>query len=362
LFKRGKARYEERPVHEHMIVDGPTGFLKGLMDHEDRRGLEFYIAKHNRYSTLEAEVIHHLKREAQGALPARAFGNAVERRRFFRDKVYPKVPARWVWRFLWMYVIKLGFLDGMTGLRFCLLISTHEMFTSLKVVELQMREKSALAAMEGETTSRQADFAQLTTPLPAACAPPSLEKEQALRREQAVNREPSTWTFRQKVNRVLWMFVSATLFRLSFHNWYAWRRMLLRLFGARVGSDVRIRPSVSIEIPWNLEIADGAVIGDSAILYALGKIRIGRDAVISQYAHLCAGTHDYNSRRFPLVRMPITIGNEAWVAADAFVGPGVTVGDRAVVGARSTVVKDVPANQVVVGSPAKYVKERVLAD
>jgi putative colanic acid biosynthesis acetyltransferase WcaF len=165
----------------------------------------------------------------------------------------------------------------------------------------------------------------------------------------------SEWTFGQKVARTLWMFVSATLFRWSFHNWYGWRRWLLRRFGATIGQRVRVRPSARIEIPWNLSIADEAIIGDFAILYSLGNITIGRRTVISQYAHLCAGTHDYTQASFPLIRLPITVGADCWIAADVFVGPGVTVGDRAVVGARSTVVKDVEAEQIVVGAGARVI-------
>ena len=161
-----------------------------------------------------------------------------------------------------------------------------------------------------------------------------------------------------KVKRALWMLVAAMLFRPSFHNWYAWRRLLLRAFGARIGRNVRIRPTAKVEIPWNLDVGDDVVVGDHAILYSLGTITIRDRAVISQYAHLCAGTHDYTSPEFPLLRPPIQIGEEAWIAADAFVGPGVVVGPRVVVGARSVVVKDVAAGKVVAGNPARVVKDR----
>jgi putative colanic acid biosynthesis acetyltransferase WcaF len=158
------------------------------------------------------------------------------------------------------------------------------------------------------------------------------------------------------------MLLRTALFRCSFHNWYGWRRLLLRLFGAKLGRDVRIRPTVLVEIPWNLDIGDDVDIGDHVILYSLGKITIGRGSIISQYAHLCAGTHDYTTRRFPLLRPPIVVGEDAWIAADAFIGPGVTVGDRAVVGARATVVKDVGPDQVVAGPAAAVLKTRVLRD
>jgi glycosyltransferase involved in cell wall biosynthesis len=136
LFKRGKAHYEQREVHEHMIVDGPTGRLREIMLHEDRRGLEHFVAKHNRYSTLEARE---LIREA--ATPPRPDPAAKERgiafRRWLKRKVLPKLPLPGVWRFLYMYVLRLGFLDGGTGFRFCLLLATYDVLISLKMAELR---------------------------------------------------------------------------------------------------------------------------------------------------------------------------------------------------------------------------------
>lgn len=171
-------------------------------------------------------------------------------------------------------------------------------------------------------------------------------------------RNLSPWTTRQKLGRLLWNVVSATVFRLSFHNWYQWRAWLLRQFGAKLGRNVRIRRTVRVEVPWNLTIGDDVSIGDFAILYALGVIHIGDRSFLSQYAHLCAGSHDYRSADYPLLRPPIRIGADCWVAADAFVGPGVTVGDRSVVGARASVFSDVPSGVIVGGNPARVIKPR----
>lgn len=173
-------------------------------------------------------------------------------------------------------------------------------------------------------------------------------------------RETSPWSTGMKVRRVVWMLGGATLFRCSFHNWYAWRRLVLRVFGAKVGPRVRVRPTVHVEMPWNLDLGEGAIVGDHAILYSLGTITLGPFSMVSQYAHLCAGTHDHTKRSLPLLCPPITIGRDAWVAADAFVGPGVTVGDRSVVGARASVFKDVPPDVIVGGNPAKVIKPREL--
>jgi glycosyltransferase involved in cell wall biosynthesis len=141
FFKRGRARYEEREVHEHMVVDGPTGHLRAKMDHHDRRGLEAYIAKHNRYSTLEAREM--LRRRA-GAVAtaaagageeARLLGSWTQRRRWFKHHVYLRLPARWLLRFIYMYVLRLGFLDGLNGLHFCLFISAYELQITMKMRE-----------------------------------------------------------------------------------------------------------------------------------------------------------------------------------------------------------------------------------
>src|SRR5690349_20854760 len=102
-------------------------------------------------------------------------------------------------------------------------------------------------------------------------------------------RETSPWSPGMKVRRVIWMLGGTVLFRCSFHNWYAWRRLILRIFGARVGPRVRVRPTVHIEMPWNLDLGEGAIVGDHAILYSLGKITLGPFTMVSQYAHLCAG-------------------------------------------------------------------------
>lgn len=144
FFKRGRARYEEREVHEHMIVDGPSGYLKGHMEHNDRRGLELYMSKHNTYSTLEAREIHRLEKSGQtDQIAARFFGNPLERRRWIKSRIYPRLPAKWLFRFLWMYVLKLGFLDGVAGLRFCLFMTAYELLIGLKLTELRLADRQA---------------------------------------------------------------------------------------------------------------------------------------------------------------------------------------------------------------------------
>jgi putative colanic acid biosynthesis acetyltransferase WcaF len=156
----------------------------------------------------------------------------------------------------------------------------------------------------------------------------------------------------------LWWLVQSTLFQRSPQFMYGWRRFLLRLFGARVGRNVLIRPTARITYPWKLSIGDHSWVGDEVILYTLGEISIGAHAVVSQRSHLCTGTHDFKSVPFDILASKITIEDEAWIAADVFIAPGMTVGRGAVVGARSSVFNDLPPLAVCVGTPAKPVYKR----
>ena len=140
---------------------------------------------------------------------------------------------------------------------------------------------------------------------------------------------------------------------------YAWRRWVLRLYGAKLGDHVCIQRTARIESPWNLQMGRYSSIGEHAWIYSLAKINIGEFAMISQRAFLCTGTHDYTQPQMPLVAEPIIVGRGAWIAADVFVGPGITIGDNAVIGARSVVVRDMPANMVCVGHPCRPIKPRL---
>ena len=157
----------------------------------------------------------------------------------------------------------------------------------------------------------------------------------------------------------LWWMVQATFFRCSPQLLYGFRRWLLRLFGAQIGKGVIIRPSVTTPYPWKLKIGDHSWIGDDAVLYTFADITIGRDVVVSQKCYLCAGTHDYRSPGFDIQAFPIVIEDEAWVAADVFVAPGVTIGKGTVVGSRSSVFTSLPPMMVCVGSPARPNHARV---
>ena len=153
--------------------------------------------------------------------------------------------------------------------------------------------------------------------------------------------------------RFIWYGIYWVFFRYSPRLLYGWRNLLLKGMGARLGTGVKIFPSVKIMYPWKLEIGDHSIISWNVTLYNLGMIRIGSGTIISQHAHLCAGTHNFRIPEFTLLMPPITIGNGVWIAADAFIGPNVTIHDNALVGARSVVVRDVALNTIVCGNPAR---------
>jgi putative colanic acid biosynthesis acetyltransferase WcaF len=131
------------------------------------------------------------------------------------------------------------------------------------------------------------------------------------------------------------------------------------MFGAKVGVNVNIYPSALIYYPWNLEVGDDSSIGEWALVYNLGKISVGERTTISQRVHLCAGTHNYQDPAMPLIKSEISVGDEVWVCADAFVGPSVKIARRAIVAAASVVVKDVEEGLIVGGNPSRVIKSRV---
>jgi putative colanic acid biosynthesis acetyltransferase WcaF len=139
---------------------------------------------------------------------------------------------------------------------------------------------------------------------------------------------------------------------------HAWRRRLLRLFGAKIASTAGIYPSARIWSPANLEVGEFAFIGPEVKVYSMAKIKFAPYALASQGAHICTGTHDIEDANFQLKALPIVIGFRAWIAADAFVGPGVRVGDGAVLGARSCAFSDLDPWTVYVGNPARPLKKR----
>jgi putative colanic acid biosynthesis acetyltransferase WcaF len=170
--------------------------------------------------------------------------------------------------------------------------------------------------------------------------------------------QPNPYAASERLLRAVWLCCYWSVFRWVPRFLNRWHRLVLRTFGARIGSDVLIYPSALIDCPWNLELADNCVIGAGVRLYALGKISLGAHTVVSQRAHLCAGSHDYLDPRMPLLRTPITVGRGVWICTEAFIGPGARIGDRAVIGARSVVTGDIPQDMVCAGNPCRPLKRR----
>ena len=156
----------------------------------------------------------------------------------------------------------------------------------------------------------------------------------------------------------LWWLVQGTLFACSPQFLYGWRRFLLRLFGAKIGEKVLLRPSVRVTYPWKLSIGDYSWIGEYSTLYNLGEIKIGKNVAIAHHVYLCTGEHDISVETFNIGQRPVVIEDEAWLPNDVFVGPGVTIGRGCVIGARSTVLQNMPEGMICYGYPAKPVKKR----
>lgn len=159
--------------------------------------------------------------------------------------------------------------------------------------------------------------------------------------------------------RYLWQIVWLLLFRPSPWFMNGWRRFLLRLFGAKIGSG-GFHASVRVWAPWHLEVGNDVYVDSGVYLYNPYGIRMGDRCIVSFGACLCTASHDYQHPSLPLIGRPITLANDIWIAAKAFVAPGVEIGDGAVVGACAVVARNVEPWTVVAGNPAKFVKTRTM--
>lgn len=169
-----------------------------------------------------------------------------------------------------------------------------------------------------------------------------------------------SFSFANRLTRVAWGLAWLLLARWTPPPLHRWRGLVLAAFGARVAPNARVHASVRIWLPANLTLGEHALIGPGAILYNQGDIAIGARAVISQRAHLCASSHDINDPDSQLVLRPIAIGPRCWVAAEAFVGPGVTMREGAVLAARGALFEDAEPYGVYRGNPAARIKQRRL--
>ncbi|MBD0850786.1 LbetaH domain-containing protein [Maribacter arenosus] len=161
------------------------------------------------------------------------------------------------------------------------------------------------------------------------------------------------------LKRIVWYFINRTIFYcIPGTPLRSLRNLLLLAFGAKVPLKVMVYSSAKIWAPWNLEMDEHSCIGPNTNIYNKNKVVIGRHCVVSQGAYLCTATHDIMDSKHSLISSPILLKEKSWVAADVFVGPGVTIGEGAIVGARGVVFKDVDPWTVVGGNPAKFIKKR----
>ncbi len=171
-----------------------------------------------------------------------------------------------------------------------------------------------------------------------------------------------SFTLKNRLKRASWWLVYITMFRYTIPQMHAWRVLLLRLFGAQISNNCHVYPKVVIWAPWNLVMKNHSCLANNVTCYSQATITIEEYAIVSQGAHLCAGSHDYTDPDFQLIAIPIIIGKKAWVCAEAFVGPGVMVGEGSVLGARGVAMRNLLPWKVYSGNPAVLVKNRILKD
>jgi putative colanic acid biosynthesis acetyltransferase WcaF len=176
------------------------------------------------------------------------------------------------------------------------------------------------------------------------------------------NNDPFTqpsFSLSNRLARGIWGIIWLILFRPSPKPFHRWRSFLLVLFGSRIGNNVNVYPDVRIWAPWQLQIGNRVGIANGVTLYSMAPITIGDNCVISQGAHLCAGSHDIDSNNFQLIAKPIHLEEHVWVCADAFIGPGVSVAEGCVLGARAVVTKSISQSwSVWIGNPAAFKRAR----
>jgi putative colanic acid biosynthesis acetyltransferase WcaF len=173
-----------------------------------------------------------------------------------------------------------------------------------------------------------------------------------------VSSERFPYPWKDYILRAVWRLIWLTVWRVCWHRIYFLRPFILKCFGAKVSFKSMFFGSTWIEFPWKFTCSEYSAIGPRVHIYNLGHISIGDNTVISQDAYLCAGTHKYSDPKMPLLKETIDIGASVWICAGAFIGPGVTVGEGAIVGARGVAMNDVPSWTIVAGNPARTIKKR----
>lgn len=167
---------------------------------------------------------------------------------------------------------------------------------------------------------------------------------------------------RDRLRRLIWKIARLLLFRPTPVALHGWRAKVLRFFGAQIDGRVYPYPDVDIWAPWNLHMAPESCLGPGVICYNVAKVTLGYGVTVSQRSHLCTASHDFDDPGFPLTGAAITLHKGAWIASEAFIGPGVTIGPHAVVLARCVVVRDVAPCTVMGGNPARRLRDRIILE
>jgi len=171
----------------------------------------------------------------------------------------------------------------------------------------------------------------------------------------------NTLKFKNQIKRLIWNLVWLILIRpFPRRSFNFWNIFLLRIFGAKIDKTAVIYSSAKIHMPWNLEMHQNSCLADSVDCYNVNKITLHSNTIVSQKAYLCTASHDVTKKHFPLITAPIVLKSQSWVGASTFIGMGVTIGEGSVVGATSSVYKDVENWSIVGGNPAKFIKKRVI--
>ena len=182
---------------------------------------------------------------------------------------------------------------------------------------------------------------------------------ESLVRQDLVDHDPMVVTGgRFKYWVILWYLLKLAFFVSAFPWPKKFKCGLLRKFGATVGDSLLLKPKVNIHLPWQLEIGDHTWIGEEVFILNFSKVKIGSHCCISQRVFLCTGNHDFRDPSMPYRNFPITIKDGAWIGAQSFVAPGVTIGTDCVITAGSVVLKDMPDNMICSGNPCRPIKPR----
>lgn len=157
---------------------------------------------------------------------------------------------------------------------------------------------------------------------------------------------------------VAWYVVSALLFESAVHLPYRWKAAILRLFGARIGHGVVIKPRVKIKYPWLLSIGNHTWLGEGVWIDNLALVTIGSHVCVSQGVFLCTGNHDWSDFRFKRIASPIEVDDQAWICARAILCPGAAVGHGTVLAAGAVLSGVAEVGMIYRGNPSTKVGAR----